>query len=168
MFDFLVSRGGRLAEDEAARLVVRPLMSALAFLASQSFLHRVRRTPPSLTWARSELDHLGVCDLCGLFHVPLQDIKLENLLMDGSCNLKVGKWTRTSQLHVGCSVGVARMGTLRFLPSKDLALTAGPPPAGVGLWPRNRPEVRAGQHSAGHVWLLRARSSRLSAQEGAL
>ncbi len=41
MFDFLVSRGGRLSEQEAARVVMRPLMSALAFLHSQHFIHRV-------------------------------------------------------------------------------------------------------------------------------
>ncbi|GLI65800.1 hypothetical protein VaNZ11_009421 [Volvox africanus] len=40
MFDFLVSRGGRLSEEEAARAVMRPLMSALAFLDSQHFIHR--------------------------------------------------------------------------------------------------------------------------------
>ncbi|GIL61317.1 hypothetical protein Vafri_15706 [Volvox africanus] len=40
MFDFLVSRGGRLSEAEAARVVMRPLMSALAFLHSQHFIHR--------------------------------------------------------------------------------------------------------------------------------
>ncbi|KAG2443327.1 hypothetical protein HYH02_009393 [Chlamydomonas schloesseri] len=57
MFDFLVSRGGRLGEEEAARVVMKPLMSALAFLHSQSFLHR--------------------------------DVKLENLLLDASCNLKL-------------------------------------------------------------------------------
>jgi hypothetical protein len=45
MFDFLVSRGGRLGEEEAARVVMKPLMSALAFLHSQSFLHRVRGGP---------------------------------------------------------------------------------------------------------------------------
>lgn len=43
MFDFLVSRGGRLGEEEAARVVMKPLMGALAFLHSQSFLHRVRQ-----------------------------------------------------------------------------------------------------------------------------
>ncbi|GIL79147.1 hypothetical protein Vretimale_16686 [Volvox reticuliferus] len=40
MFDFLVSRGGRLSEEEAARVVMRPLMSALAFLHNQHFIHR--------------------------------------------------------------------------------------------------------------------------------
>ncbi len=43
MFDFLVARGGRLGEEEAARVVMMPLMSALAFLHSQHFIHRVRR-----------------------------------------------------------------------------------------------------------------------------
>ncbi|EFJ47294.1 hypothetical protein VOLCADRAFT_31717, partial [Volvox carteri f. nagariensis] len=57
MFDFLVARGGRLGEEEAARLVMKPLMAALAFLHSQHFIHR--------------------------------DVKLENLLLDGSSCLKL-------------------------------------------------------------------------------
>ncbi|KXZ50156.1 hypothetical protein GPECTOR_17g792 [Gonium pectorale] len=57
MFDFLVSRGGRLGEEEAARVVMKPLFSALAFLHSQHFIHR--------------------------------DVKLENLLLDASCTLKL-------------------------------------------------------------------------------
>ncbi|GFR49106.1 hypothetical protein Agub_g10901, partial [Astrephomene gubernaculifera] len=56
-FDFLVGRGGRLGEEEAARVVMRPLLAALAFLHCQNFIHR--------------------------------DIKLENLLLDGGCNLKL-------------------------------------------------------------------------------
>ncbi|GLC40178.1 hypothetical protein PLESTB_000259600 [Pleodorina starrii] len=40
MFDYLVARGGRLSEEEAARVVMRPLLSALAFLHSQHFIHR--------------------------------------------------------------------------------------------------------------------------------
>ncbi|KAG2492832.1 hypothetical protein HYH03_008987 [Edaphochlamys debaryana] len=57
MFDFLVARGGRLSEEEAARVVLRPLLAALAFLHQQHFIHR--------------------------------DVKLENLLLDASCNLKL-------------------------------------------------------------------------------
>ncbi len=40
LLDFLVSRGGRLREEEAATIVVKPLFSALAFLHSQNFIHR--------------------------------------------------------------------------------------------------------------------------------
>lgn len=40
LFDYLVSRGGRLSEHEAAVVVVRPLLAALAFLHAQQFIHR--------------------------------------------------------------------------------------------------------------------------------
>lgn len=40
LFDYLVMRGGKLAEQEAVRVVIKPLLSALAFLHGQNFIHR--------------------------------------------------------------------------------------------------------------------------------
>lgn len=58
LFDYLVAQGGRLPEQDAAQIVMKPLLTALAALHSQQFIHR--------------------------------DIKLENILMDASCNIKLG------------------------------------------------------------------------------
>ncbi|MEW5307351.1 MAG: hypothetical protein WDW36_009755 [Sanguina aurantia] len=40
LFDHLVSRGGKLRERDAAANVIRPLLTALAFLHAQQFIHR--------------------------------------------------------------------------------------------------------------------------------
>ncbi len=40
LFDYLVSRGGRLPEAEAAAVVMKPLLTSLSFLHNQQFIHR--------------------------------------------------------------------------------------------------------------------------------
>lgn len=40
LYDFLLSRGGRLSEREAGAVVVGPLLSALTALHVQSCIHR--------------------------------------------------------------------------------------------------------------------------------
>ncbi len=82
LFELLVSRGGKLPEIEAARHIIRPLLTSLAFLHSHSWLHRDIKLENVLLDAQ-----VGVSSLCEVSaHCPCgppmhADIKLENVLI---------------------------------------------------------------------------------------